>query len=63
MEQKRNYLAIISQPLSQKMGSERWVIIDRHSREILDNADGYGYKTAPSAYRGYAFKHKPSKRP
>lgn len=35
---------------------KRFVIIDTETGEILDNAQGYGYKTAQKAYAGYSYK-------
>ena len=36
-------------------GEDRWVIIDEQTGEILDDAQGYGYKSAQKAHAGYAY--------
>lgn len=35
---------------------ERFCIVSTETGEILDNAQGYGYKTAQKAYKGYGYK-------
>lgn len=37
---------------------ERFICIDEDTGEILDDAQGYGYKTPQKAYAAYAYKHK-----
>ena len=34
----------------------RWIIVDTSTGKILDDAQGFGYKSAPNAYRAYGFK-------
>ena len=34
----------------------RYVIIDKETGEIIDDAQGYGYTTAQKAYKGYGWK-------
>ena len=41
-----------------KAGEKRYVIIDKETREILDNAQGYGYKTPQKAYSAYWYLTK-----
>ncbi len=36
----------------------RYYIVDTETGEILDNAQGYGYKTAQKAYAAYAYKNR-----
>lgn len=36
----------------------RYRIISTETGEILDDAQGYGYKTAKKAYAAYAYKHR-----
>lgn len=50
--QKRR--AIKSEKLS-KPGEERFVIIDPDTGEILDDADGYGYKTPQEAHESFGY--------
>lgn len=36
---------------------DRYIIVDRLTGKILDNAQGYGYKTPASAYRCWNYKY------
>ena len=36
----------------------RYRIISSETGEVLDDAQGYGYKTAQKAYAAYAYKHR-----
>lgn len=36
----------------------RFVVIDETTGEILDNAQGYGYKSAQKAYAAYRYRHR-----
>lgn len=40
----------------------RWIIVDTSTGKILDDAQGFGYKSAPNAYRAYGFKQTIRKR-
>ena len=63
MEKKYKAISII---VTQKPGTEydsetrekRYVIIDTESGEIVDDAQGYGYKTAQKAYAGWSYKNR-----
>ena len=39
-----------------KQYEKRFVIVDKNTGEILDDAQGYGYKTIQKAYAAYAYK-------
>jgi hypothetical protein len=39
----------------------RYIIVDRESGKVLDNANGYGYKTKPNAYRAGWYKYSGGK--
>ena len=41
---------------------KRYVIIDTLTGEVLDNAQGYGYKSERKAYASYAYKTKAKSR-
>ena len=44
---------------SEKLSNEydrRYVVIDKDTGEILDDAQGYGYKSAQKAHAAYAYK-------
>lgn len=49
------YKAIPAPHLSDKY-DPRFVVIDAETGEILDDAQGYGYKSLQKAYAGYAYK-------
>lgn len=40
----------------------RWIIVDTLTGQILDDAQGFGYKSATNAYRAYGFKQTLRKR-
>ena len=37
---------------------KRFIIIDANTGELLDDAQGYGFKTAQKAYASYGYKSK-----
>ena len=37
---------------------KRYVIIDEETGEVLDDAQGYGYRTPQKAYAAWAYKHR-----
>lgn len=36
----------------------RYVIVDNETGEIIDDAQGYGYKSKHNAYAAYGYKHR-----
>lgn len=52
-----DYKVVKSERLS-RATSKRWVVIDPSTGEILDDAQGYGYRTKQSALAGYGYKLK-----
>ena len=36
----------------------RYVIVDKKTNRVLDDAQGYGYKSQESAHKGYAYQVK-----
>lgn len=34
----------------------RYVVVDKDTGEVLDNAQGYGYRTVQAAYKAWAYK-------
>ncbi len=40
---------------------KRFVVVDEATGEVLDDAQGYGYKTAQNAHRARAYKSMPRK--
>lgn len=55
---QEDYVAIKSEALSQAAGEERYVIVNRWSREVVDNCNGHGYKSANAAHKSFAFKQR-----
>lgn len=49
--------AIFSRELSSGR-DKRYVVIDKNTQEILDDAQGYGYRSPQKAYAAYAYKHR-----
>ena len=56
----KNIKAIKSEVLSSRR-SDRYVIVDTETGEILDDAQGFGYKSAPKAYAAFSYKNKSDK--
>ena len=46
---------VVSASLSSSY-DRRYVVVDEATGEVLDDAQGYGYKTAQNAHRAHAFK-------
>ena len=38
-----------------------WVIVNQNTGEILDDAQGYGYRTAQKAHAAWSYKHRSDK--
>lgn len=53
----KNIIAMKSAALSTAYDI-RYVIVDKDTGEILDDAQGYGYKTAQKAYAAYGYKNR-----
>lgn len=53
----KNIKAIKSDPLSSSYDT-RFVIVNTETGEILDDAQGYGYRSAQKAYAAYTYKHR-----
>lgn len=49
--------AIFSRELSSGR-DKRYVVIDKNTQEIVDDAQGYGYRSPQKAYAAYAYKHR-----
>lgn len=41
-----------------RKGRPRYVVVDSETGEVLDNAQGYGYKDIRGAYAAYAYKNR-----
>lgn len=53
----KNIKAIKSDSLSGNYDT-RFVIVNTETGEILDDAQGYGYRSAQKAYAAYTYKHR-----
>ena len=53
----KNVKVIRSKELSSQY-EPRFIVINTDTGEILDDANGYGYKTTQKAYAGYAYKSR-----
>lgn len=58
---EKNFKAVYSDTLSKRF-DQRFVIVQLDTGEILDDAQGYGYKSKPKAYKAYAYKCKQRKK-
>ena len=54
-------MADIAVVFSRKLSSgydKRYVVVDKNTQEVLDDAQGYGYRTPQKAYAAYGYKHR-----
>ena len=51
-------IQVIKSPLLSDEFDERYIVVDKDTGEIVDDAQGYGYKTAHKAFAAYRYKHK-----
>ena len=59
----KKYRAVVfKMPNNSDKAERRYVIKDMESGEIVDDAQGYGYKSAQKAYAGWAYKRRISPR-
>lgn len=60
IERRRNTMnyKVERSPKLSKMGDPRYIVIDAESGLVLDDAQGYGYKTVKNAHRGYAYQRR-----
>lgn len=54
---------IRSESLSRKRGDERFVVISVETGKILDDAQGYGYKSAKKAWAAWKWKERGCPKP
>ena len=57
MKQKYKAVVFVPRTVSEK-GGIRYAVVDIESGEIVDDAQGYGYKSAQKAYAGWAYKNR-----
>lgn len=47
---------VVESSVLSRPGDTRYVVIDEDTGKILDDADGYGYKTKQNAHRAYGYR-------
>lgn len=52
---EKNYKVIESKELS-TAGKKRYIVVDIQTGEVMDDAQGYGYKSIKNAYSAFAYK-------
>lgn len=57
MRNMANVKVIKSDSLSSRF-DERFVVVDADTGKVLDNAQGYGYKSAQKAHAAWAYKNR-----
>ena len=55
---KRYKAIVFTSPINPKKAEIRYAIKDTESGAIVDDAQGYGYKSAQRAYAGWAYKNR-----
>ena len=59
----KKYKAVVFAPaIAPEKSGIRYAIMDMESGEIVDDAQGYGYKSAQKAYAGWAYKSRDKSR-
>ena len=53
----QEFVAVKSDSLS-KPGDDRYILLDRDTRQVVDDAGGRGYKSPEAAHKSHAFKQK-----
>lgn len=53
-----NNITVVESVQLSKNYQKRYVIIDKSTGEVLDDAQGYGYKTVHNAYASYSYKNR-----
>ncbi len=53
---ERAEVTVIEAPALSKGRDKRYVVVDKESGEVIDDAQGYGYKSAQKAYAAYNYK-------
>ena len=55
--QEKEYQVIRSEKLSQ-LYDDRFVVVEKESGKLLDDAQGYGYRSIKKAHAGYGYKNR-----
>lgn len=51
-------IKVIESELLSEPYDKRFVVVDKDTSEILDDAQGYGYKSIKKAYAAYSYKNR-----
>ena len=54
---QNEFIAVKSDGLS-RHGDPRYIVINRETREVVDDAHGNGYKSPKAAHASWSFKQK-----
>lgn len=57
----KSYRAVLSPELSDAQ-TRRYVIIDTETGQVIDDSQGYGYKTIRKAYEGFSYRFQSQKK-
>lgn len=52
----KNNVSVVKSDKLSKPGDDRFVIVSECTGEVLDDAQGYGYKSKRNAYAAYSYK-------
>lgn len=55
-------IKVVESPRLSKQYDKRYEIVDADTGEVLDNAQGYGYKDIRGAYVAWGYKHRDKKK-
>lgn len=58
MPDERKIKVVEDKTLGENEWDRRYVVVDAETGEVLDNAQGYGYKSIQNAYKAYSYKSK-----
>lgn len=60
-QSEKNSIKVIRSDKLSSLYDNRFVVIDVNTREVLDDAQGYGYKTKQKAYAAFYYKKNNTK--
>ena len=49
---------VVEDSKNSKPYEKRYIVINKDTGEVLDDAQGYGYKTIQKAYAAYSYKNR-----
>ena len=57
-EKNEKAVKAVKAPLGREPWDHRWVIVNEETGEVLDDAQGYGYKSPQKAYAAWGWKSR-----